>query len=39
MAQIPSYRKIGIQGFSVPGTSFAGLKEQSSMFNDLLRCS
>ena len=35
MAQIPSYRKIGVQGFSVPSTSFAGLKEQAGMFNDL----
>ena len=35
MAQIPAYRKLGIQGFSVPGTSFAGLKEQSNMFNSL----
>ena len=35
MAQIPAYRKLGIQGFSVPGTSFAGLKEQANMFNSL----
>ena len=35
MVQIPAYRKLGIQGFSVPGTSFAGLKEQSNMFNSL----
>tara|TARA_R100000655_G_scaffold18204_1_gene38235 strand:- start:7685 stop:9628 length:1944 start_codon:yes stop_codon:yes gene_type:complete len=35
MAQIPAYRKLGIQGFSVPSTSFAGLKEQAGMFNDL----
>ena len=35
MAQIPSYRKIGVQGFSVPSTSFASLKQQTGMFNDL----
>ena len=35
MVQIPAYRKLGIQGFSVPGTSFAGLKEQANMFNSL----
>ena len=35
MAQIPAYRKLGIQGFSVPGTSFASLKEQANMFNSL----
>jgi len=35
MAQIPAYKKLGIQGYSVPGTSFAGLKEQANMFNSL----
>lgn len=36
MAQnIPAYRKIGIQGYSMPSMSFSNLKEQANMFHEL----
>ena len=36
MAQnIPAYRKLGIQGYSMPSMSFSNLKEQANMFHEL----